>query len=261
MPSKAAIEPSEAAWVWEPHRALGWDGAVLLTAASGAGREEQGETPEAPERKQGARMAATRHGGGDRTTLMVPPQSGRAIDVREGELVRVIDVEGQQVGDLWVIDANDHDRWLSTSHTRDRLERLFPRVGEQFTDQSGQPILEFVADDSPGKHDMLFPPCNRWLYERAGLLDHPNCLDNFVAAAASVGVFLPVVPDPVNVFQHSDPTPDGTLNVDTAGSRPGDSASFRAMRDVLVVLTACAVDHWPTNGRRCTPLELQIGPG
>jgi uncharacterized protein YcgI (DUF1989 family) len=49
--------------------------------------------------------------------------------VREGELVRVIDVEGQQVGDLWVIDADDHDRWLSTSHTRDRLERLFPRVG------------------------------------------------------------------------------------------------------------------------------------
>ena len=63
-------------------------------------------------------MAATRHGGGDRTTLLVPPQSGRAIDVRESELVRVIDVEGQQVGDLWVIDANDHDRWLSTSHTR-----------------------------------------------------------------------------------------------------------------------------------------------
>jgi uncharacterized protein len=206
-------------------------------------------------------MAATRHGGGDRTTLLVPPQSGRAIDVRESELVRVIDVEGQQVGDLWVIDANDHDRWLSTSHTRDRLERLFPRVGEQFTDQFGKPILEFVADGSPGKHDMLFPPCNRWLYEREGLLDHPNCLDNFVAAAASVGVFLPVVPDPVNVFQNSDPAPDGTLNVNTAASRPGDSASFRAMRDVLVVLTACAVDHWPTNSRRCTPLELQIGPG
>jgi uncharacterized protein YcgI (DUF1989 family) len=83
-----------------------------------------------------------------------------------------------------------------------------------------------------------------------------NCLDNFVAAAS-----LPVVPDPVNVFQNSDPAPDGTLTVDTAASRPGDSASFRAMRDVLVVLTACAVDHWPTNGIRCTPLELQIGPG
>lgn len=206
-------------------------------------------------------MAETRHGDSDRTTLLVPPQSGRAIHVREGQLLRVVDVEGQQVGDLWVIDANDHGRWLSTSHTRDRLERLFPRVGEQFTDQFGTPILEFVADDSPGKHDMLFPPCNKWLYEHAGLLDHPNCLDNFVAAAASVGVFLLVVPDPVNVFQNSDPAPGGTLHVDTATSRPGDSVSFRAKRDVLVVLTACAVDHGPINGTRCTPLELQIGAG
>jgi uncharacterized protein YcgI (DUF1989 family) len=205
-------------------------------------------------------MAATRHGD-EPTTLLVAPQSGRAIHVRQGALLRVVDLEGQQVGDLWVIDANDHARWLSTSHTRDRLERLFPRVGQQFTDQFGTPILDFVADASPGKHDMLFPPCNRWLYERAGLLDHPNCLDNFVAAAAAVGVSLPVVPDPVNVFQNSDPTPDGTLNVDTAASRPGDSASFRALRDVAVVLTACAVDHWPTNGTRCTALELQIGPG
>jgi uncharacterized protein YcgI (DUF1989 family) len=113
-------------------------------------------------------MVATRHAGDGRITLLVPAQGGRAIGVRAGAVVRVVDLEGQQVGDLWVIDADDHDRWLSTSHTRDRLERLFPRVGEQFSDQFGTPILEFVADESPGKHDMLFPPCNRWLCERAG---------------------------------------------------------------------------------------------
>jgi uncharacterized protein YcgI (DUF1989 family) len=206
-------------------------------------------------------MAAVRNGGDGGTSLLVPAQGGRAIGVRAGATVRVVDLEGQQVGDLWVIDAADHGRWLSTSHTRDRLERLFPRVGERFTDQLGEPILEFAADDSPGPHDMLFPPCDRWLFERRGLPDHPNCLDNFVAAAASVGVTLPVVPDPVNVFQHSSPTPAGALEVRTAASRPGDSASFRALRDVLVVLTACAVDDSPTNGARCTPLELQVGPG
>jgi predicted flap endonuclease-1-like 5' DNA nuclease len=67
-----------------------------------------------------------------------------------------------------------------------------------------------------------------WLYEREGLLDHPNCLDNFIAAAAAVGVSLPVVPDPVNVFQNSDPAPDGTLNVDTAASRGSGSSSSRS---------------------------------
>lgn len=190
--------------------------------------------------------------------VTVPPQSGRALMVQRGEVVWIIDVEGHQVGDLWVVDAHDHHRWLSTSHTRDRIERLFPRVGEAFCDQIGAPILSLVADTSPGLHDMLFPPCNRWLYERAGLVDHPNCLDNFVAAAASMGISLPVVPDPVNVFQNSVPQPDGTLGVLPAASQPGDAIGFRALRDFVVVLTSCCVDNWPTNNFRCTALQVRV---
>jgi uncharacterized protein len=168
-------------------------------------------------------------------SVTVPPQSGRALQAHRGEIVWIGDVEGRQVGDLWVIDAHDHSRWLSTSHTRDRLERLFPRIGEAFTDQVGVPILALIADTSPGVHDMLFPPCDRWLFESAGLFDHPNCLQNFISAAASMGISLPVVPDPVNVFQNSGPQPDGTLRVLAAASEPGDAIGFRALRDVVVV--------------------------
>jgi hypothetical protein len=41
----------------------------------------------------------------------------------------IVDVEGHQVGDLWVIDADDHGRWLSTSHTRRVLQPQ--RCGQQ----------------------------------------------------------------------------------------------------------------------------------
>src|SRR6266511_3481532 len=108
---------------------------------------------------------------------------------------------------------------------------MVPRIGEAFTDQVGVPILALVTDSSPGVHDMLFPPCDRWLYESAGLFDHPNCLQNFISAAASMGISLPVVPDPVNVFQNSRPQQDGTLSVLAAASEPGDAISFRALRD------------------------------
>ncbi len=101
-------------------------------------------------------------------------------------------------------------------------------VGGQFCDQRGEPVLELVADSSPGLHDTLFPPCDRWLYETRGLPGHPNCRDNFLAAAASAGISLPVVPDPVNVFQNSGPRPDGRLAVGVAASRPGDAVSFAA---------------------------------
>jgi uncharacterized protein YcgI (DUF1989 family) len=199
--------------------------------------------------------------GDKRLSLIVERQSGRAIRVSRGEIVRVADLEGHQVGDMWAIDAADPARWLSASHTRDRCERLFPRVGEQFTDQYGEPILELAADTSPGVHDMLFPACDTWLYESRGRPGHPSCRDNFLAAASSAGLSLPVVPDPVNLFQNSVPQPDGRLEVGVAVSQAGDAISFLALRDIVFVLTSCSVDYWPLNNGRCTPLQILVIAG
>lgn len=198
--------------------------------------------------------------GDVRAAILVPPQSGRAVSVAKGTVFAVVDVAGHQVGDMWAIDAADHGRWLSAGHTRDRCERLFPVLGEQFRDQFGEPILTLTADNSPGIHDMLFPPCDPALYASRGLAGHPNCRDNFLAAARAAGVVLPVVPDPVNLFQNTRPQPDGTLGIGVAASQPGDAIAFVAERHVIVVLTACAVDYPPLNGDRCGPLRIEFMP-
>jgi uncharacterized protein len=162
---------------------------------------------------------------------------------------------------MWAIDAADPSRWLSAGHTRDRCERLFPTVGEQFRDQVGEPILELAADTSPGLHDMLFPSCDPPLYESRGLASgHPNCRDNFLAAVASARLSLPVVPDPVNLFQDSGPQADRRLVVGAAAWQPGDAITFRALRDLVFVLTSCSVDYPPLNNGRSTPLRIEITP-
>jgi uncharacterized protein YcgI (DUF1989 family) len=175
-------------------------------------------------------------------------------------LIVVTDVEGRQVGDLWAIDAADHGRWLSCGHTRDRCERLFPVVGEDFRDQLGEPILRLAGDTSPGVHDTLFPACDPPMYEAVGRHEHPNCRDNFLAAAASQGITLPVVPDPVNVFQNSGPSADGRLVIGPALSEPGDEISFLALRAVVIVVTSCSVDYPPLNAGPCTPLRISVIP-
>jgi len=190
--------------------------------------------------------------------MVVAPQSGCAMRAARGELVTVTDVEGRQVGDMWAVDAADPGRWLSCGHTRDRCGRLFPEVGEDFRDQLGDPILRLAADTSPGVHDMLFPACDPPMYAARGLPGHANCRDNWLAAAASAGVVLPVVPDPVNLFQNSGPRADGQLVIGPALSRPGDAISLLALRDVVVIITSCAVDYPPLNDGRCTPLRIQI---
>ena len=207
-------------------------------------------------------MRCCQHGvvtdAGQGRVVVVPPRSGRAVRADRGDLIAVVDVAGHQVGDLWAVDAADNGRWLSPAHTRDRCERLFPAVGEDFRDQHGEPILRLAGDTSPGVHDMLFPACDPAMYADRGLPGHANCRDNFLAAAVSARISLPVVPDPVNLFQNSGPQADGRLLIGRAASGPGDSVRFRALRAVVIVLTSCAVDYPPLNDGRCTPLRIEI---
>ena len=188
--------------------------------------------------------------------LRVPPMSARAVPARAGDVVEIVDVEGQQVADTWAFDAGAA-LWLSTSHTRDLTERVFPLVGQSFVDQHYDPVLTFLQDRSPGHHDMLYPACNPALFEREGLHGHPNCADNCRDAMRGKGLSVAPLPDPVNFFQRSLPRADGSIVIEPAVSAAGDSVLLRVERDVVLVVAACSVDSWPTNGDSCSDLEVR----
>jgi len=188
----------------------------------------------------------------------VPPQSGSAFRVSRGDTIRITDVKGQQVADLWAIVTGPALDWLSTAQTRDITERMFPAPGDCFYSTRGKPLLTLIEDGSPGPHDMLYPACNPGLYERAGLTDHPNCHDNMLAALAAEGVTMPFVPDPVDLFQNSPPQPDGRLDVLASINPPGGYVVLRAECDLLLVVTACSVDYYVTNGGICTEIDVDI---
>jgi uncharacterized protein YcgI (DUF1989 family) len=191
--------------------------------------------------------------------ILVEPQSGAAVRVRAGDVVRVVDLEGTQVADLWAILEGEAAEWLSTGHTRSATERLFPRIGESFWTNRRRPVLKLVGDTSPGAHDMLYPPCDPWLFERLGApLPHPSCRDNFERAVSEFDLGLFAVPDSVNLFQNSPPDASGGLPISDALSRPGDEVVLEVLLDAVVVVTACSVDIPPGNGDRCTAIGLVI---
>jgi uncharacterized protein YcgI (DUF1989 family) len=139
---------------------------------------------------------------------------------------------------------------------------MFPRVGEEFFTNRCQPVLRLEADESPGIHDMLYPPCNSQLFLNEGMAeDHPSCTTNFLRVTADLGIELPVVPASVNVFQNSPPRADATIPIVDAASEAGDGVTFRALRNAAIVVTACSVDFPPGNGERCTPILLEVEAG
>jgi uncharacterized protein YcgI (DUF1989 family) len=192
------------------------------------------------------------------TRTVVPAGTGRAVAVRAGQRVRVVDVEGGQVGDVFAFAADDPAEYLSASHTRTHTSRLFPHTGEAFVTNRRRPILTLVADTSPGAHDMLIAACDPERYRALGAPDHASCADNLRTALSQLGLHTDVIPQPVNVYMRIPVDPSGDLNWLPAASRAGDAITFAAAMDCVVVVSACPMDLNPINGERPTAMEIEI---
>ena len=127
-------------------------------------------------------------------TVEVAGYGGGFIEVTGGQYVRITDIVGGQIGDLFAVSAKDHYEFLSPSVTRLNNLTLFPKIGQSFYSNKNRPILAFIEDHSPGPHDMLMASCNRKMFEDFGMEDHPNCRDNYFKAAAEAGIAAVIQP-------------------------------------------------------------------
>jgi uncharacterized protein YcgI (DUF1989 family) len=190
--------------------------------------------------------------------VVVPPREGRLVRVAAEQSLRVIDVEGGQVGDLFAFAADDPDEHLSASHTRAVTSRLFPLPGEAFQSDRRRPLLTLVEDDSPGVHDMLIAACDPPRYAALGAPGHASCAENLERALAAEGLAAGHVPQPVNLFMRI-PVLDGAdLGWLPAESAAGDSVTLRAERDLVVVLSACPQDLVGINAGAPTALAIEL---
>ncbi|WP_433207944.1 DUF1989 domain-containing protein [Nocardia sp. CA-107356] len=193
--------------------------------------------------------------------VTVPARQARSVTLRKGERLRITDVAGGQVGDVFAYNAHDITEHHSASHTRTDISRLFPALGESFVTDRRRPILTYLADTSPGAHDMLIAACDPERYAAYGDTDHANCADNLRQAMAELGHRpLRFIPQPINVFMRIPVAPDQSLSWLEAATAPGDAITFRAEMDCLVVVSACPQDQNVINGAEPTPLALTILP-
>ncbi|MFI9449868.1 DUF1989 domain-containing protein [Amycolatopsis sp. NPDC052450] len=190
----------------------------------------------------------------------VPPGTAKAARVAAGDLVRVIDVEGGQVGDVFAFTDTGAElaEHHSAAHTRAGVDRLFPAVGESFLTGLRRPILTLVEDTSPGEHDMLIPACDPARYAALGAPGHRSCAANLREALADEGLgFTGPTPQPINVFMRVPVGEGGRLSWLTASSRPGDAVTLRAELDCVVVVSACPQDLVRISDAGLSPLAIE----
>jgi uncharacterized protein YcgI (DUF1989 family) len=191
--------------------------------------------------------------------VVVPAREARAVRLPRGEHVSVVDVCGGQVGDVFAFSADDRLEFLSAAHTRGVNSSLFPAIGQSFVTNRRRPILELSGDTSPGAHDMLIAACDPQRYVDLGHPDHASCAENLRHALRTFHMTVDVVPQPVNVFMRIPVHADSSLTWERALTAPGDSISFTASMDCVLVVSACPQDLNDINGGSPTELALDIG--
>lgn len=191
------------------------------------------------------------------TLNIIEAQRGAALRLRAGETLRIVAIEAEQVADLALYDAWDPRDGFSPGRTIDYNESLDLRAGSMLYSHRSAALAQ-VVEDTTGVHDMLLTPCSRVMFERRGQNAHASCHENLYTNLARFGITSDDVAATVNVFMDVRVNSDRTVAIFPPASKPGDRFSVRALREILIGVTACSSEL--TNAGRCKPISFEVLP-
>jgi uncharacterized protein YcgI (DUF1989 family) len=187
----------------------------------------------------------------------VAARNGRAVRLARGQKIRIVNTHGTQVCDTWAFSAANRAEFLSWPHARAWIDRVLPRPGDPLVTNRRRPILTLLEDSSPGVHDTLIAACDLFRYLTLGVEGyHDNCADNLRLAMMAIGLTVPEVPQPFNLWMNIPVGDDWGIGWKPPVSKAGDHVLLRAEMDCIVVMSACPQDIIPINGENCTPVEV-----
>jgi|SRR5215475_1084492 len=193
--------------------------------------------------------------------MLVEGGRGGRIDLKKGQLLEIINVEGRQVCDFFAFNRDNIREALSPSHQRSVLRRMFLKVGDKLYTVRRRPMFELLVDDA--KHnDFSLPACDPERYEMDfKVMGHRSCRKNLEEMTKDLSVPYEYLPDPFNFFQPTPVKADGTYGTGTSPAKPGDKIVLRAFMDVIAVASSCPQDQIPLNDFNPSRLKLVVRNG
>ncbi len=196
---------------------------------------------------------------------VIPACEGRAVEVRAGQRLRIIALDGPQVADstfvaldnpregyhagqtvaLNMLAGTGTMRWITTLWSRPPYER---------------PMLEVTADTVGVHFAWNGGRCSRGVYAvRDGITtQRRTCQDNLEEAVRPWGVDPDLIPDVFNVFMHTDVSDDSRLVFRESPAQAGDYIDLEARIDVLAAVSACPSETSASNGGVPKRLGLEV---
>ena len=211
--------------------------------------------------------------------IIVPPRDAKTFKVKSGNFFRIESIEGPQVGDLNLFQADNLEEKFYSGKTRalygthisvgDKMLSSFPYLRSLAT--ITWDTLDWYGYDKDGGsvHDVIGTRCDPYTYKLTSNNDyHYCCHSNLTRALVSEKKIKlddaeKIVHDVLNVFMLTGFTNETKQYfMKSSPVRPGDFLEFFAETDLLGVLSACpggdcGSEH-SSDAAKCYPLKVSI---
>ena len=184
------------------------------------------------------------------------------LEIKQGQTLRIVDLEGNQAVDVIFYNAQDPAEHYSATDTMLHQGGIYLTTGTVLMSSEARPMLTIVADTC-GRHDTLGGACaaesNTVRYALQKKFMH-SCRDNYLIALQHADIGLgkrDLVPN-VNFFMNVPVTPDGGLKFEDGVSGPGKYVELRAEMDILMLVSNCPQLNNPCNAYHPTPAQFLI---
>ena len=196
----------------------------------------------------------------DQTVLAGEPWLAR---IRQGQVLRIVDLEGNQAVDTLFFNADRPEEHYSLTHTIQRQRALYLGLGSTLVSSEGEPMLTIVADTC-GRHDTLGGACScesntvRYALEKRYM---HSCRDSFMAAIAQDpdgALMKRDIASNINFFMNVPVTPQGGLTFADGISAPGKYVEMAAQMNLIVLISNCPQLNNPCNAYNPTPVRCLV---
>lgn len=191
-----------------------------------------------------------------RGDVVVAPGEPWSDIIRKGEILRIVDMEGQQAVDFICFNAKNVNETYDNTVTVRLASRPFLRKGDVLYSNLANPMFMMI-EDTIGNHDTICGCCSAEInFLRYQVKNTPSCRANFLRELSKHGLDSRSLVPNVNFFMNIPFDANGEFQFKAPLSRPGDHVDLAAEMDCLAMISNCPQILNPANNFNPTPVRM-----
>lgn len=190
--------------------------------------------------------------------MIVPACGSWSARMRKGELLRLIDLEGQQAVDFLCYNADHPEERYNAANTIKLNNNIYLGKGAVLWSVRARKMMTII-EDTCGSHDTIYGCCSIEVDQvRFGKSNPKGCQGNFETELAKHGLGEKDIVANINFFMNVPVKANGDVAIAEGISKAGDFVDLRAEMDVLAALSNCPESLNNAAGFRPTPIRAIV---